>query len=87
MNKITDLKNYCINVQYGHNKRDNIMKLEKISLTNNELLTISKYFKQEIQDLRKFNNTNSTNKELKDIEKQIEVLRNIRVKIAMIRYS
>ena len=26
MNKITDLKNYCIFIQYGHNKRDNIMK-------------------------------------------------------------
>ena len=62
------------------------MKLETISLTNDELLTISKYFKQEIMDLKKFNNTDSTPKELKDIEKQIEILRDIRVKIAMIRY-
>ena len=62
------------------------MKLETISLTNDELLTISKYFKQEIMDLKKFNITDSTPKELKDIEKQIEILRDIRVKIAMIRY-
>jgi len=62
------------------------MKLETISLTNEELLTISKYFKQEIMDLKKFNSTDSTSKELKDIEKQIEILRDIRVKIAMIRY-
>lgn len=26
MNKITDLKNYCINVQYGHNKKEYNMK-------------------------------------------------------------
>jgi len=26
MNKITDHKNYCTFIQYGHNKRDNIMK-------------------------------------------------------------
>lgn len=26
MNKITDLKNYCINVQYGHNKKGYNMK-------------------------------------------------------------
>jgi len=63
------------------------MKLETISLTNEELLTISKYFKQEIMDLKKFNSTDSTSKELKDIEKQIEILRDIRVKIAMIRYK
>jgi hypothetical protein len=63
------------------------MKLETISLTNEQLLTISKYFKQEIMDLKKFNSTNSTNKELKDIEAQIEILRDIRVKIALIRYK
>ena len=63
------------------------MKLETISLTNEELLTISKYFKQEIMDLKKLNSTDSTSKELKDIEKQIEILRDIRVKIAMRRYK
>jgi hypothetical protein len=67
--------------------KGNTMKLETISLTNEELLTISKYFKQEIMDLKKFNSTDSTSKELKDIEKQIEILRDIRVKIAMIRYK
>jgi len=63
------------------------MKLETINLTNNELLTVSKYFKQEIMELKKFNSTNSTSKELKDIEIQIEKLRGIRVKIALIRYK
>ena len=86
MNENNSLKNYCIFIQYRHNKKGYNMKLETISLTNDELLTISKYFKQEIMDLKKFNITDSTPKELKDIEKQIEILRDIRVKIAMIRY-
>ena len=50
MNKITDHKNYCIFIQYGHNKRENIMKTINIDTgifkTKYEDVSLEEYSKR-----------------------------------------
>ena len=77
MNKITDHKNYCINLQYGHNKRDNIMK-NLVNLTKHEIETVLDSLQSEMLELENYNKKYKNHEDLNKFLTQISVLRKIR---------